>query len=61
MFTFKVLVFFMLLHNSQGGLLPPHGSHLPTSLICGRAALTKCDFKFLSFLKPLTGTSGNTF
>ena len=40
---------------------PPHGWHLSTSLITGRAALTKCDFKFLLFLKPILGTSGNTF
>ena len=40
---------------------PPHGWHLSTSLITGRAALTKCDFKFLLFLKPILGTSRNTF
>ena len=61
MFTFKSTCIFMLLHNWQGGLFPPHGSHLPTSLISGRAALTKCDFKFLLFFKPIIGTSRNTF
>ena len=60
-FLLKVLVFFMLLPNSQGGLLQLHGSHLPTSLIPGRAVLTKYDFKFLLFLKSIIGTSGNTF
>ena len=46
-FFLKVIVFFMLLHSWQGGLFQPHGSHLSTSLIFGRAALTKCDFKFV--------------
>ena len=57
----KVLSFFMLLHNWQRGLFPPHGLHLPTSLISGRVALTKCDLKFLFFFKPRFGTSANTF
>ena len=61
MFAFKSLVFFMLLHNWQRGLSPLHGLHLLTSSISGGVALTKCDFKFLLFLKPIIGTSGNTF
>ena len=61
MFTLKVLLFFMLLHNWQGELFPPHGTRLPTSLISERAVLTKCGFKFLLLLKPIIGTSGNTF
>ena len=55
----KVLVFFMLLNNWQGDLFPPHSSHLSSSLISERAALSKCDFRFYG--KPIIGTSGNTF
>ena len=60
MYTFKSTCIFHV-YNWQGGLFPPHGSHLPTSVISGKAALTKCKFKFLLFLKPIIGTSGNTF
>ena len=51
----------MFLRNLPGGLFQPHGSHLPTSLRFGRAGLTKCDFKILLLLKPITDTSENTF
>ena len=50
MFTFKSTCIFHV-YNWQGGLFPPRGSHLPTSVISGRAALTKCEFKLLLFLK----------
>ena len=50
----------MLLHNRQGGLFPQNGLHLPTSLISGRD-ITKCYFKFFTFLKPVIGMSENTF
>ena len=60
MYTFKSTCIFHV-YNWQGGLFPPHGSHLPTSVISARAALTKCEFKFLLFLKPINGTSENTF
>ena len=49
MFTFKSTCIFHDTANWQGGLFPPHGSHLPTSLISGRVALTKCDIKFSLF------------
>ena len=55
MFTLKVLLFFMLLHDWQGELFPPHGMHLPTSLISGRVVLIKFGFKLLLFLKPIIG------
>ena len=61
MFTFKIACSFHVMHNWQGRLFPPHGSHLLTSLISERAALTKSHFKFLLFLKPIIGISGNTF
>ena len=55
----------MLVHNWQGGLLLPHGSHLPNSLKngkkSGRKALIKCDFKFLLLLKPIIGMSEKSF
>ena len=60
MFTFKRTCIFHI-YNWQGGLFPPHGSHLPTWAISGREALTKCQFKFLLFLKPMISTSVNTF
>ena len=42
-------------------LFPPHGLHLPTLLIFGRVAVTKCDFKLLLLLKPIIDTSQNNF
>ena len=60
MFTFKSTCIFHV-YDWQGGLFPPHGLHLPTSVISRSAALTKCELKLLLFLKPITGTSGNTF
>ena len=45
----------------KGGLFTPHGLDLPISSKSGNCDLTKCDFKFLLILKPVIGTSGNTF
>ena len=47
-FPLKVLVISMLLHNWQRDLFLSHASHLSSSLVSGRVALTKCDFKFYS-------------
>ena len=46
MFTFKSTCIFHV---------TAYGSRVPTSIISERAALTKCDFKFLLFLKPIIG------
>ena len=40
---------------------PLHDLDLPTSSKSGNCDLTKCAFKFLLLLKPVIGTSGNTF
>ena len=60
MFTHKSTCVFHV-YNWQGGPFPPHGLYLPTSVISGRAALTKCEYLMLLFFQPIIGTPGNTF
>ena len=56
----KVHVSFKFSHKLRGGIFPPHSLDLPTSIKSGNCDLTKC-IKFLLILKPIIGTSGNTF
>ena len=57
----KVNVSFIFSYKGQGGLFPAHGLDLPTLSRSGNCHLTKFSFRFLLILKPIIGTSRNTF
>ena len=57
----KLIVSFIFSYKGQGGLFPPHGLDLPTLSKSGNCHLTKFNFRFLLILKPIIGTSRNTF
>ena len=57
----KVDVFYIGLHNPQGGLFPPHGPELPATSTLGKTYLIRWSFKLLLFLKPALGIFVKTF
>ena len=49
------------MYGPQGGICPPYGLDLSTSLLSRRTAFILCDLRLLLFLKRIIGTLENNF